>query len=77
MTDPRVIPFTDQKAVVDDFAIEEYGGDDPDRYKKKGNQMDLLGSVMGNNTGTSSPPVKMPSAQPSGVVSSPTSQLTM
>jgi len=36
LTDPRVVPFTDQKNVVDDFAIEEYGGDDPNRYKNKG-----------------------------------------
>ncbi len=51
MTDPRVAPYTDQKAVIDDFAIDEYGGDDPDRYKKKGpmpgndmlNSMGMLG----------------------------------
>ncbi len=47
MTDPRVAPFTDKKAVVDDFAIEEFGGNDPDRYKKKENpQDDLLNSMM-------------------------------
>lgn len=40
LTDPRVVPYTDQQAVVDDFAIEEFGGDDPDRYKRKAdNQM--------------------------------------
>ncbi len=57
MTDPRVAPFTDRKAVVDDFAIEEYGGDDPDRYKIKGNQQDMLNSMgmMGNN-GQGGPP---------------------
>lgn len=43
LTDPRVAPYTDQKAVVDDFAIEEFGGDDPDKYKKKG---DPMSSVM-------------------------------
>lgn len=37
LTDPRVAPFTDQQAVVNDFAIEEYGGDDPDKYKKSSN----------------------------------------
>ncbi len=36
LTDPRVAPFTDREAVINDFAIEEYGGNDPDRYKKKG-----------------------------------------
>lgn len=36
LTSPMVAPFTDPEAVVDDFAIEVYGGNDPDRYKKKG-----------------------------------------
>lgn len=36
LTDPRVAPFTDRQAVINDLAIEEYGGNDPDRYKKKG-----------------------------------------
>lgn len=36
LTDPRVAPYTDQQMVVDDFAIEEFGGNDPDRYKVKG-----------------------------------------
>lgn len=35
LTDPRVAPFTDAESVVNDFAIEEYGGDNPDKYKKK------------------------------------------
>lgn len=35
LTDPRVAPFTDAQAVVDDFAIDKFGGDDPDKYKKK------------------------------------------
>lgn len=52
LTDPRVAPFTDQKNVVDDFAIEEYGGDDPDRYKAKTTggmpNNDMLNSIMGN-----------------------------
>lgn len=37
LTSPMVAPWTDQEAVVTDFAIDEYGGNDPDRYKKKGN----------------------------------------
>lgn len=36
LTDPRVAPFIDAEAVVTDFVIEEYGGNDPERYKKKG-----------------------------------------
>lgn len=47
LTDPRVAPYTNQKAVVDDFAIEEYGGDDPDRYKATEQQNEMLNSMMG------------------------------
>jgi hypothetical protein len=48
LTDPRVMPFTDRKAVVDDFAIEEFGGDDPDKYKSKNPPTDeMLNSIMG------------------------------
>lgn len=49
MTDPRVAPFTDRKAVVDDFAIEEYGGDDPERYKLKEevNPDEMMNAMMG------------------------------
>lgn len=45
LTDPRVAPFTDQQAVVEDFVIEEFSEGDPDRYKKKqapGSPNDLL-----------------------------------
>lgn len=34
--DPRVMPFIDPETVVKDFVIDEYGGNDPDRYKRKG-----------------------------------------
>lgn len=50
MTDPRVAPYTDQKAVIDDFAIDEYGGDDPDKYKKKGDASPMLGQMFGQAT---------------------------
>lgn len=43
LTDPRVAPFTDQQAVIDDFAIEEFGGNDPDRYKKKASAQPMPG----------------------------------
>lgn len=35
LTSPMVAPWTDQEQVVNDFAIEEYGGNDPERYKRK------------------------------------------
>lgn len=41
MMDPRVLPFIDQESVVTDFVIDEYGGNDPDKYKKKGNSSNL------------------------------------
>lgn len=47
MTDPRVAPFTDQEAVVEDFVIDEFSDGDPERYKKKGNSNEMLASVMG------------------------------
>lgn len=53
LTDPRVAPFTDMQAVVEDFAIEEYGGDDPDKYKKKSNPNDMLNGMM---NGQGAPP---------------------
>ncbi len=55
MTDPRVAPYTDQEAVVDDFVIQEYGGDDPDKYKKKATPEEMVGGqappMAGNPTG--------------------------
>lgn len=36
LSDPRVLQYTDQEAVVDDFVIDEFADGDPDRYKKKG-----------------------------------------
>lgn len=47
LTSPAVAPFTDPEAVVNDFAIEEYGGNDPDRYKKKGGSADSMMQLMG------------------------------
>ena len=58
MTDPRVVPFTDQEAVVDDFAIEVYGGDDPDRYKRKVDPNMMLNSMMGGVAGAPAKPVQ-------------------
>lgn len=66
LTDPRVAPFTNQKNVVDDFVIDEFGGDDPERYKKQG---ELLNSVMSpnlppNQTGGPQPPQGSPVVSP-------------
>lgn len=47
MTDPRVVPYTDQKAVVDDFVIEEFSDGDPDRYRAKEDPNQMLAAVMG------------------------------
>lgn len=58
MTDPRVAPFTDPQAVATDFVIEEYGGDDPDKYKRKGPPMsqDMLSAIMSGQSGQAAPP---------------------
>jgi hypothetical protein len=42
LTDPRVAPFVDQEAVVDDFVIEEFADGDPDRYKSKQPQQPMM-----------------------------------
>ena len=46
LMDPRVMPFIDPEAVVTDFVIEEYAGGDPDRYKSKKGQEEMLASLM-------------------------------
>lgn len=60
MSDPRVAPFTDQQAVVDDFVIEEFGGSDPDKYKNKNDTTspDMLNSVLGKTQEDNAPIVK-------------------
>lgn len=47
LTDPRVMPFTDPEAVANDFVIEEYSDGDPERYKRKGGQEELMASLLG------------------------------
>lgn len=74
LTDPRVAPYTDAKAVVEDFAIDEYGGDDPDKYKKKmGGPNDMLNSFMGQGAGAAPPNQNAP-AQPGAPVVPPAPQ---
>lgn len=59
LSDPRVAPYVDMETVVNDFVIEEYGGNDPDRYKKKGGADDqqnaMLKAIMGNTQGQETP----------------------
>lgn len=61
LTDPRVAPFTDPESVVNDLVIEEYGGNDPDRYKKKGGVKPedtnaMMKAIMGNTSGGATEP---------------------
>lgn len=64
MTDPRVVPYTDQEAVIQDFVIEKFSNGDPARYQNKSNNVDqMMAAVMGNNQGQEGmPPVPMPQA---------------
>lgn len=68
MSDPRVLPFTDPKAVADDFVIDEFGGDDPDKYKNKqmGNDPAMMNQVLSQlmNPGQAGKPAQ---GQPSNV----------
>jgi hypothetical protein len=66
MTDPRVAPFTDRQNVVDDFVIEEFGGDDPEKYKAKQKPNDeMLNSIMGGQKpGKPNQPSGQPVATP-------------
>lgn len=61
MTDPRVQPYVDMEAIVNDFVIEEYSEGDPERYKAKQSQQDpMLQAIMGNNQGQVGPRPKLP-----------------
>lgn len=63
LTDPRVAPFTDPEAVINDFAIDEYGGNDPDKYKKKGSSADALMQGIGANPQAQQPGMVEPAPQ--------------
>lgn len=47
MMDPRVMPFIDPEAVATDFVIDEYSDGDPDRYKRKAGQEELIDALLG------------------------------
>lgn len=63
LSDPRVLPYTDPEAVVNDFIIEPFSDGDPSKYKRKPNTMDLPNAIMGNSQGTGIPgaPGQIPS----------------
>lgn len=46
LMDPRVIPFIDPEAVVTDFVIEEYSDGDPDRYRAKEGNEELINALL-------------------------------
>lgn len=47
LTDPRVAPFVNQQAVVDKFVLEEYSDGDPDEFKVKQGDNEMMNAVMG------------------------------
>jgi len=67
MTDPRVAPFTDQEAVIEDFVIEPFSEGDPERYRRKEqagqNVNDMLGAVMGQQNPSAVAPQTMAGLQ--------------
>lgn len=55
MTDPRIAPFTDPQAVANEM-IEEFSfGDDPEKFKKKGDPMQQMGMLSPIQSGTPQP----------------------
>lgn len=64
LADPRVAPYVDMKAVVEDFVIEPVADGDPDRYMAKQDAANpMLQAVMGNNTGAPQPAGAAPQPQ--------------
>ena len=47
LMDPRVMPFIDPESVVTDFVIDEYSDGNPDKYKRKGDNQELINSMLG------------------------------
>ncbi len=46
LMDPRVMPFIDPEAVVTDFVIDEYSDGDPDRYRAKAGNEELINALL-------------------------------
>lgn len=70
LTDPRIAPFTDPKAVADDV-IEEFSTGDPDKFKAKANVNDMMGAVMGQGKPT---PISGSGPQPQQAMGQPPQQ---
>lgn len=72
LTDPRVLPFVDPEAVVNDFVIDEYSDGDPERYKRKAGipqNNELLNSMMGQGPDAGGgTPTPTPTPSPAGGV---------
>lgn len=62
LTDPRIAPFTDQKAVADDM-IEEFTVGDPDRFKSKVSVNEMMQGVMGQTINERGGAQRSPSSQ--------------
>lgn len=63
MTDHRVAPYTDQKAVIEDFVVDEFAEGDPDRYLAKidpNQMMQMMGGQMGAPQPGMAAPAQMP-----------------
>lgn len=55
--DPRVMPFIDPEAVVQDFVIEEYSDGQPERYRNKNADSDeMMQALLGQAQGTQGAP---------------------
>jgi len=58
LTDPRVAPYVDQQAVVDEFVLSEYADGDPDKFKPKQDNNAMLQAMMGESGGGVVTPAK-------------------
>ncbi len=47
LMDPRVLPFVNPEAVVNDFVIDEYAKGNPDKYKAKKGQEEVINTMLG------------------------------
>ncbi len=73
LSDPRVAPFTDRQAVANEV-IDEFGGDDPDKFKAKAApNNDMLNSIMGGGPPGGAPAPKSPAGMvvPPGQIAAP------
>lgn len=64
MTDPRVAPYTDQKAVIEDFVIDEFAEGDPDRYLSKIDPNQMMQGMMPGQPPGAPMPGQMPQQLP-------------